>query len=396
MSQGVHITGMGIISSIGNNVEETYLSLVNSKTGIGPINHLKTIHKDDFVAGEIPHSNSELELLAGIKGHNRTTLLGLIAARQAIQQAGIDDIQQARTGLISSTTVGGMTHTELLYKDFFENKYPSNFIESHFCGYGTNVIADQLNVTDFVTTLSTACSSAANAIILGARMLLSGRLDRVIVGGSDALSLFTLNGFNTLMILDPSWCKPFDNERKGLNLGEGAAYLVLESEEEIKRTGKRSIAKLTGFANSNDAFHQTASSPDGQGAQLAMHKALKRAGLRSEEIDYINAHGTGTPNNDSAEGQAMQKIFGEKVPFFSSTKAYTGHTLAAAASVEAVISILSLQYNTIFPCLNLTHPMQDLVIRPQTEIKKDVSLVNVMSSSFGFGGNCSTLIFNKN
>jgi 3-oxoacyl-[acyl-carrier-protein] synthase II len=396
MSNRVHITGMGIVSAIGNSVAETFRSLSACKSGIGPISHLKTNHRAEFVAGEVKHSNEELATIAGTGAYDRTTLLGYLAAREAILHAGIGDVKDARTGFISSTTVAGMCHSELLYKDFFDRKTDENFIDSHFSGVSTGNIAALLNINDYVTTISTACSSAANAVMLGARLIKNGILDRAVVGGVDAMSKFTLNGFNTLMILDPQWCKPFDENRKGLNLGEGAAYLVLESEAQVIRHGKKSLALLTGYGNANDAFHQTASSPEGHGAVLAMRKALDVAGIPAHRIDYINAHGTGTPNNDASESIAMQTIFQNKVPKFSSTKAYTGHTLAAAAAIEAVISILSLEHGMIFPSLNLSVQMHETQITPVTALEKNIALEHVMSNSFGFGGNCSTLIFNRN
>jgi 3-oxoacyl-[acyl-carrier-protein] synthase II len=396
MSTRVHITGMGMISAIGDSVEESFRSLSECRTGISKINYLKTSHKDEFVVGEVKHSNEELTKIAEAGNYNRTTLLGLIAAKEAVLNAGIFDMKEARTGFISSTTVAGMCHSELVYKDFFNKKSNENFIDSHFSGVSTNDIASKLNISDFVTTISTACSSAANAIMLAARLIKSNRLDRVVVGGVDALSKFTLNGFNTLMILDQEWCKPFDENRKGLNLGEGAAYLVLESEEQVKKHNKKSLAVLSGYGNANDAFHQTASSAEGHGAFLAMQKALQVPSFTPSKIDYINAHGTGTPNNDSSEGIAMQNIFENKVPKFSSTKAYTGHTLAAAAAIEAVISLLSLNNGMIFPGLNRSVQMHDLNISPVTELETNVDLNHIMSNSFGFGGNCSTLIFSRN
>lgn len=396
MANRVHITGMGIISAIGDNVDVTLSSLMDCKSGIGNINYLNTQHKNEFVVGEVKHSNEALTEIAGSGTYNRTTLLALIAAKEALKHSGIKNIKEARTGFISSTTVAGMCHSELVYNDFFDGKTNENFIDSHFSGVSTNEIAGILGIDEYVTTISTACSSAANAIMLGARLIKNKLLDRVVVGGVDALSKFTLNGFNTLMILDTEWCKPFDDQRKGLNLGEGAAYLVLESEEQVRKFNKKSRAILSGYGNANDAYHQTASSPEGHGAFLAMKKALQVAALPAEKIDYINAHGTGTPNNDSSEGLAMESVFEGKVPKFSSTKAFTGHTLAAAAAIEAVISILSIQHKTIFPCLNLTTQMQDLSISPVCELQRNVEMSHVMSNSFGFGGNCSTLIFSKN
>ena len=387
---------MGIISAIGNSVEETLQSLSEGKSGIEKIRYLDTFHKDTFVAGEVKYSNKELVEIAGIGDYNRTTLLGFIAAREALKKASVDNVKDARTGFISSTTIAGMCTTELRYKDFFEEKNNGDFIDSHFSGVSTNDIAMHLGIVDYVTTISTACSSAANALMLGARLIKNNILDRVVVGGVDPLSKFTLNGFNTLMILDKDWCKPFDENRKGLNLGEGAAYLVLESEKLVKERNKNILSRLLGYGNANDAFHQTASSAEGHGALLAMQKAFKIAGITPDAIDYVNAHGTGTQNNDSSEGAAMQTLFNNKVPKFSSTKAFTGHTLAAAAAIEAVISILAIRNNMIFPCLNRNTQMNDLTISPVDTLETNVSVNYVLSNSFGFGGNCSSLIFSKN
>lgn len=258
MSNRVHITGMGIVSAIGNSVDECYESLINCKTGIGKITHLQTNHKDDFVVGEVKLSNEELSTLTQTTNYNRTTLLGLHAAREALKNAQINNIKEARTGFISSNTVAGMCHSELIYSDFFAHKNNENFIDSHFSGVSTDDIAKELGIDEYVSTISTACSSAANAIMLGARLIKNNMLDRVLVGGIDSLSKFTLNGFNTLMILDTDWCKPFDENRKGLNLGEGAAFIVLESEKTMIQSGKKSIAVLSGYGNANDAHHQTA------------------------------------------------------------------------------------------------------------------------------------------
>jgi 3-oxoacyl-[acyl-carrier-protein] synthase-1 len=217
--------------------------------------------------------------------------------------------------------------------------------------------------------------------MLGARMIKSGRLDRVVVGGTDALSKFTINGFKTLMILSDTYNTPFDENRKGLNLGEAAAFLVLESDEIVARENRKVLAYVKGYGNANDAFHQTASSENGDGAVLAMEKALKVAGLQPEDIDYVNAHGTATPNNDLSEGRAMLRIFGEgKVPEFSSTKAYTGHTLAVAGGVEAVYSILAIQNNRIYPNLNFKTPMKEFDLRPQTQVKEK-EIKNVLSNA---------------
>jgi 3-oxoacyl-(acyl-carrier-protein) synthase len=398
MYKGVAITGMGIISSIGNTVEENYNALLNSQIGITTIENITTVHADVIKVGEIKKSNQELiDELQLDKDNNftRTAMLGTIAAKQAVKNAGITSINEYRTGLISATSVGGMDMTERYYHEYFENPEVVKYISSHNAGDNTDKMAYELGLKGMVTTISTACSSAANAIMLGARLIKSGKLDRVIVGGTDALSKFTINGFKTLMILSDGYNKPFDNERTGLNLGEAAAFLVLESEELVKKENKKVLARVSGYGNANDAFHQTASSENGDGAFLAMEKAFKIAQLKPEQIDYINVHGTATPNNDLSEGRAIVRLFGEnKAPDFSSTKPFTGHTLAAAAAIEAVYSVLAIQNNVVFPNLNFKTPMEEFNLIPQTTLKHK-KIQHVLSNSFGFGGNCSTLIFSK-
>lgn len=398
MSKGVAITGMGIISAIGNNVEENYQSLINGKKGISRISKINTIHKDDIMVGEIASTNLELEKQLGLtpdNNYSRTALLGVIAAKQAVKQAGILDINTYKTGLISATSVGGMDKTEAYYYDYLKNKEVQKYIEGHHAGDSTQKIAEQLGIKNsLVTTISTACSSAANAIMFGARLIKSGKLDRVVVGGADCLSKFTINGFKTLMILSDTYNTPFDENRKGLNLGEAAAFLVLESDKVVVAENKEVLGYVKGYGNANDAYHQTASSDNGDGATLAMQKALGIAGFTPKDIDYINAHGTATGNNDLSEGRAILRVFGDKVPDFSSTKAYTGHTLAAAGAIEAVYAVLALQNNVIYPNLNFKTKMKELDIIPQLKLKEK-ELQTVLSNSLGFGGNCSTLIFSK-
>jgi len=397
MHKGIAITGMGIISSIGNTTSENLMALQKSSAGISRIENIETQHQDQIRVGEIKKTNelliNELQLPQD-NTYSRTSLLSEIAAREALKQAGIDDVKEFRTGFISSTSVGGMDLTEKFYTVQFQEDTFHRYIASHSAGNTTSIVAKRLGITDFVTTISTACSSAANAIMLGARMIKSGALDRVVVGGADCLSKFTINGFNALMILSKEHCTPFDKDRTGLNLGEAGAYLVLESDKVVQQKNKKVLAYVSGYANANDAYHQTASSENGEGATLAMQDALKVAGLNPSEIDYVNAHGTATENNDKSESKALLRVFGEAVPQFSSTKAFTGHTLAAAAAVEAVFSVLALQEQHVFPNLNFKDPIPDTNLIPVTHYK-ETSIKHVLSNSFGFGGNCSTLIFSK-
>jgi 3-oxoacyl-[acyl-carrier-protein] synthase-1 len=394
MSTRVFVTGCGMISSIGNNFTAMEEAVISGKSGIGNITILETIHKNRLIAGEIKLNDAELAEIAGVtlkNGITRTTLLGLIAAKEALLNAGLQDLKDL--AMISGTTIGGMVSTEKYYPDFLTNDSKNEFIESHDCGDSTERIAGFLKIRGHISTINTACSSAANAIMLGARMIKSGQAKRVLAGGVDALSKFTLNGFNTLMIIDSEQCKPFDDHRNGLNLGEGAGYLVLESEDVVGN--KKVLCEISGYGNANDAFHQTALSPEGRGASLAMKSALDAAGLLASDIDYINAHGTATQNNDLAEGMAIQQLFSPNVPYFSSTKPMTGHLLGASGAIEAGICIIAMKEGIIPSNLNFTTQMKELMIKPVTTLLTNKNIRHAMSNSFGFGGNNTTLIFSK-
>jgi len=398
MKQEIYITGMGMVSAIGNNVHESFISLKSSKTGIDKIKFLQTRHCEDFKVGEVNMSNSDLLLSMQITEkeyvkYSRTALLGMKAAKEAFENAKLQKKDLTlRIGVVSATTVGGMDKTE---NDYADMNIKTGFVQTHPSGDSTDKIAEFLGIMGYRTTLSTACSSAANAIMHGANLIQHNLLDIALVGGTDALSKFTLNGFNALMILDKDFCKTFDKNRQGLNLGEGAGFLVIESAESIKKRGVSPIAELVGYANANDAYHQTASSPEGEGAYISMQKAIRMSKLLPENIDYINVHGTGTFNNDLSEGIAMKRLFGNQLPPFSSTKSFTGHTLGASAGVESVISILAISNNMIFPNLNFFNPIEELQISPITKVIDNIQINNVLSNSFGFGGNNSTLIFRK-
>lgn len=373
MEKKVYVTGIGIVSALGAGCEATLRALKSGKSGIEPVKYLSTQHSH-LPVGEVKLSNGEMagKLRLGYPySQLRTVLLGIMAAKEAIASAGMTEEECRHSVFVNGTTVGGMDKTERHFNDVFSTqaqKPDALELQYNDCGVTTELIADQLGGFKFVTTTSTACSSAANALIFGANMIKTEMTDMAVVGGSEALSRFHLNGFNTLMILDNERCRPFKDDRAGINLGEGAAYLVLESEESIKRSGHKPIALLAGYANTCDAFHQTATSDNGEGPYLAMRKALDMARLSPADIDYINAHGTGTPNNDRTEMAAMERIWGDRLPAFASTKSLTGHTTSASGSIESVISLLLMRMN---------------------------GLRNLVNNSFGFGGNDTTLVFSN-
>ena len=423
----VTIAGTGVISAIGRDVTECLASFEKGVAGMGEISYLDTVHRGQLPVAEVKADNNTLAAWAGLAalpthggrtesvsrtapggrssnqeaaGYaasvSRTALLSLIAAKEALDRAAIPDLARWRTGFISANTVGGMDKTENFYAEFLDNPQSGRLrnVVLHECGSVTEWVADRLGIRHFQSTISTACSSSANAIGFGARMIRQGLLDVVVAGGTDALTKFTLNGFNSLMILDSGFCKPFDNDRMGLNLGEGAGYLVLVSDK-VAATLATAPTVLSGFANANDAYHQTASSPDGRGSFLAMKGALQRALLQPADIDYINLHGTGTQNNDLAEGTAIRRLFDPVYPPMSSTKSFTGHTLGASGGIEAVFSVLALMHGLVFPNLRFETPMSELPFTPVTKLLKGQPLRHVLSNSFGFGGNCTSLVFSR-
>lgn len=393
----VFVTGTGVVSALGIDVESNVAQLRKGESGIGQAKHFSSKYTSILPFGEVDLSNEELirrTNCAHEKGVSRTALLAYLAVDEAIQQAGLtaSELQSLSTGIISSTTVGGMCHTDELYTDANLKAEPSEYVRSYGLGEHTLRLIKKFEIGGFSSTINTACSSSANAVMLGTRLIKSGRLKRVIVGGSDAMAKFAVNGFNSLMILSQQPCKPFDKERDGLTLGEGAGYLVLEAESVC--ANKVRLAEVTGYGNANDAFHPSTTSDEAFGPRYAMQRALDVSKINPSEIDYINAHGTGTVNNDETELFAFHEIFG-KIPPFNSTKSYTGHTLAASGAIESIYSIMAMNNGELYPNLRCTSPLDTFGVSQVLEYSSGLNINHFMSNSFGFGGNCTSLIFSK-
>lgn len=406
----IAITGLGIISALGVGKATTLEALKTATSGVRKMRLLPSCHTE-FPVGEVSLSNEEMKQMLCFPKEmeeSRTVLMGILATREAVTEAKLTgqalcDWQSRykrapKVAFVSGTTVGGMDVTERQFAHLKDVSGTSGYFAGHDCGNCTQAIADDLGIFTTCTTISTACSSAANSLMIGARMLLSGQADIAVCGGSEALSLFHLNGFRSLMILDEKRCRPFDSSRAGLNLGEGAAYVVLERREEAISRGIEPEAYLIGWGNACDAFHQTATSPSGEGAYLAMSQALDMAGLTPSQIDYINAHGTGTLNNDESESVALKRIFSEHhkdggIPPFSSTKPLTGHTTSAAGAIESVICLLAMKHGFIPQSIGFTSTEENA---PTPSRAEDTAyLQHVMCNSFGFGGNDTSLIFSS-
>lgn len=391
----VLVTGVGLITPLGNTLSANREALRQGRSALSSLQQFPTKYGQILPFGEIKQTNAELKEKLGVteKGVTRTTLLALHAFQQAVADSGISaaELRSTGTALIGGNTIGGMCLSDELYMDSNKNEVGSEYISSYNLASVNIYIQQRYQIGGIVNTFNTACSSSANAIMYGARLLLNGWAKRAVVGGTDSLAKFTINGFNSLNILSSSPCRPFDASRSGLNLGEGAAFLVLEKEEDVKN--KKVYASLSGWSNTNDAFHPSSLSDNGEGPYQAMMKALEVAKLNPADVDYINTHGTATENNDEKESVAMKRLFAVPPPF-TSTKSNIGHTLGAAGAIEAAYCLLNITHQEIYPSLRFEHPIETTGFKPVIEYKQ-ATLSHVMSNSFGFGGNCSSLIFSK-
>jgi 3-oxoacyl-(acyl-carrier-protein) synthase len=388
------ITGIGAFSAIGDHVAANRQALIAGQSGIRTLSNFPSRYAGTLPCGEINSTTEDLKQTLGISdpGVTRTSLIALQALLEAVNDAGLttEQLRSSDTALINASTVGGMCLTDELYHDANNDGLAgSPFLGSYDNASVTLFLSKQLSIGGIQNTINTACSSSANAVLYGARLLQHGLAKRVIVGGADSLAKFTINGFKALHILSANPCTPFDAQRTGLNLGEAGAYLVLEREEDSAH--KKVYAQCAGYGNSNDSFHPSSISDDGEGPFLCMQRALEMAQLQPNDIDAINAHGTATENNDETESRAMIRLFATPPPFLS-TKAYTGHTLGAAGALEAVFSILQLQHQEIYPALRFKEPIPSAGLIPSPAYRS-MKVKHIMSNSFGFGGNCSSLIF---
>ncbi|MDR1747063.1 MAG: beta-ketoacyl-[acyl-carrier-protein] synthase family protein [Tannerella sp.] len=393
----VYITGAGMVSALGIGKETTWEALKKQQSGLGSVRYVQTVHRD-LPSGEVGYSDVEMKALLRIppeEAYIRSSLLAIPAVDEAMQQAQLNSEDARNLTFLSGITVGGMDKVEIMYDDFLYTDTKNDYVRLIDCGACTEQIADFFGGFRRVSTIVTACSSSANAIMTGADLILEGHADIVVAGGCECLSRYHINGFNTLKILDTEICKPFDRDRAGINLGEGAGYIVMESAGSVQRRGVTPIGRVTGYCNACDAYHQTASSPEGEGAYLAMKGAIERAGLTPADIDYLNAHGTGTPNNDLTEGIAIMRLFGDNIPPVSSVKCYIGHTTSAAGGIEAVISLLIMRDGVLPVQANFRNRIEEHSFSPVTNPTPLRPVRHILSNAFGFGGNTSAIVLSQ-
>jgi len=387
------ITGVGIVAAPGLNVTEVWQAVASGACGLKPLSLFPSPRYGQIPVGEI--RRDLVELGAPLRG-SRSDKLGWLAARDALRDASLNPAGFAdRAGVLLGCSVGGSFDSEQflinLMKRGIMRPRPTRF---HECASAVEVIADHFGLYGPSMAVATACSSGALAIAAAAEMIQTGEADVMLAGGTDSLSRTTWSGFHSLLLVDSQGCRPFDVTRGGMSFGEGAAVLVLESAETARRRGAKILARLTGWGASCDGHHATQPHPEGAGALAAMQAALRKANLGPDAIGYVNAHGTGTRDNDLAEARALKTLFGDRIPPFSSTKRIFGHALAASGALEAVVCIEALRRQQLPP--NPGYSQMDPAIGLQPVVAlRSASLTHVMSNSFGFGGNNAALVFSQ-
>ncbi len=393
----IAVTGTGIICSIGKNKEEVWRSVRESRAGIGKLSRFPGETFPTDLAAEV---EGELELPISrrdAKRLSRTDLLALIAANEAIEQANQAPMPFPLGRAIVSTgsSTGGLLEGEDYYFRRLvvgRHRAPASRVLQQPTSGPSDAVARVFKLGGGVVSNATACASAGAAIGMAADYLRSNHADVALAGGSDALCRLTYSGFNVLQAVDPGPCSPFGAERKGITLGEGAAYLVLERWDDAMARGATILAEFCGYGASCDAHHPTAPAEDGRGAEAAMKAAMAESGATS--VDYVNAHGTGTLLNDSAETRAITSAVGTAVPV-SSSKSYFGHTLGAAGGVEAVISVLALEHQLAPPTLRLATAANDCNLDYIPHTPRPMRMGSVLSNTFGFGGSNVSLFFKR-
>ncbi len=398
-SKRVVITGLGIFCSTGKNVEEFCRSLKEGKTGIGPITLFDTSKYPCKIGAEIrDYRSEEFFNKKELKKLSRTDQFGLIASEEAVKTSGIRSYPSEEVGVCLGAGAGGMFEAETYHREILvKGRSKPSLIWPFIPSYTTDRVAERFGFSGPKFTVTTACSSSATAIGYGADLIRSGRSRAVLCGGSEALSELTFGGFNSLKATDPSPCKPFDRKRAGMSLGEGAGILILEDFDEAIKRGARIYAEFLGYGIGGEAYHITAPEPSGMREARIIGEAMEESRILPAEVDYINAHGTGTPLNDKVETLSIKNVFGERahsIPV-SSIKSSVGHCLGSAGAIEAIASVLSIIYQFIPPTLTHREGDEDCDLDYVPGKSREAQVEVVLSNSFAFGGNCTTLVFGK-
>ena len=401
----VVVTGLGTVNAIAGNVPEFSRALQAGQCGIGPVNVFDTTEHRTHSGAQIPGFTPRklIPRCFSLKRMSRADCMAMAATLEALTDAGlfsVPDGLRGEMGVVIGGGAGGMLECEAVYRDYLlgagQGAAYSRFA-SFCCASSADQIASQLQLMGPKTTFMTACSSGATAIGYARDLIQAKMAPVVICGGTEPLCQVTYAAFNALQAVDPEYCKPFDKNRQGLSLGEGSGILILEALSHARQRGAHIYGEILGYGVSCDAHHMTAPDPEGAGAALAMRRALEDAGVSTEAVDYINAHGTATPANDLMETKGIKAVFGRRacqIPV-SSTKSMIGHTLGAAGAIEGVTALLAIHYHFIPPTIHLQTPDPQCDLDFVTDGARASDINIVLSNSFAFGGNNTVVVFGK-
>jgi 3-oxoacyl-[acyl-carrier-protein] synthase II len=405
LKKRIVITGVGTLNAIANNVPDFARALQKGVCGIGEIDLFNTAGFRSQTGGQIKNfiARNYIPRNFSIKRMSRADILSFAATIEALCNAGLYPPPEAlkdEVGVAIGGGAGGLLEAEEFYRDFLKNNGKSakfSTLSSLFCASSADRITSAFGFTGPKSTFMTACSAGATAIGYARDLIASGQASIMLAGGVEPMSRLTYTAFNALKSVDPETCRPFDKNRAGLSLGEAAAIMVLESLDSAIDRGVKIYGEIMGYGITCDSFHMTAPDEQASGAVRSMKAALKDSGISVNDIDYINAHGTATPVNDVTETKAIKEVFGKRaysIPV-SSTKSMHAHTLGASGALEGIVSVLALQHGFIPPTINYqdSDPLCDLDYVTTGSRKADLRAV--LSNSFAFGGNNTTLIFGR-
>jgi 3-oxoacyl-[acyl-carrier-protein] synthase II len=392
----VLVTGLGVVSPYGAGRAAFWDGLVAGRCAIGPIGLFDTEGFRSRIGAEVPASTR----LPGVSRRRaRADRFALAAASEAVLDAGLSRAELRPAAVIVGGIGGGMLEAETWFwhrhREGVDDPALRTALWSILPFTHADVVARRFGTTGPKETVVLACSSGGAALGLAAELIASGETPVALAGGVDAMTRICFMGFNALKLLDPDPCRPFDRNRRGMSLGEGAGFVVLEDEAHARARGAQGYAELVSYGLTTDAWHLTAPHPDGEGSVRAMAEALDRAAVPASAVGYVNAHGTGTAQNDRVEAAALRKLFDPDAVLVSASKSLLGHTMAAAGALEAIATVLTLTHDLIPPTANLTAPDPEVPFDCVPLVARPARVECALSNSFGFGGQNLSLLFRR-
>jgi len=399
-SRRVAITGIGMVTALGLTREENWTNLLNGTCGMGEVTVFPTEGFRSRIAAEVPYDRLTPRLTPLQRRRwSRSDQFGLVAAMEAVDDSGLttNGFDPSRIGVLLGACTADLLRTERYLETMvskgIEHSRPSD-VWNHFPSTPVDIIASHFGFEGLRSCIVTACTSSTMAIGSAADAVRDGRLDAAIAGGTDAMSRLTFSGFNAIRVMDPGACRPFDRARAGMNLGEGAAMLVLEDLDGARRRGATIYAEVAGHSLTCEAFHPTSPEPDGRAIGDAIRRALADGSVNADEVDHVNAHGTATPHNDRAEARGIRRVFGERAARLpvTSVKSMIGHCLGAAGGLETAITALTIARGVIPPTLHHAETDPECEVDVVANEAREATVRCAVSTSLAFGGNDSVVV----